>query len=323
MIEAPCLCPWTLQMDGSHSKSLPAVAARESTGTLPLSISSTSALGAAFVVLWSTGYVAGKVALVHAGAFNLLVVRFAGATLAFALLAALARVGLPGWRAIMHSGVVGVLSLAVQFGAIYLGVQWGAEIGVAALVVGAMPLVTAALAPWFGERVTARQWIGLALGLGGVLLVLADRLHFGGASVGAYLLLLLGLLGISLGTLYQKRYASNVDARLGLTVQHAVATLVLVPFALHEGLQLDFSPAMNASIAWLIVVNSVGGFGLLFILLRRGAANRVAQLFFLIPPVTAVLSFALFGEQFSLLKLTGFVVAACGVYLGTRTAAVR
>jgi drug/metabolite transporter (DMT)-like permease len=301
-------------MDGSHSKSPPATATRRD----PIEISSTSALGAMFVVLWSTGYIAGKIALIHAGAFNLLVVRFAGATLAFALLAALARVGLPGWRTVMHSSIVGVLSLALQFGGVYLGVQWGAEIGVAALVIGAMPLVTAALAPWFGERVTARQWIGLALGLGGVLLVLADRLHFGGASIGAYLLLGVGLFGISLGTLYQKRYASNVDARIGLTVQHAAATLVLLPFAWYEGWRLDFSSAMTASIGWLIVVNSVGGFGLLFVLLRRGAANRVAQLFFLIPPVTAVISFAFLGEQFSALKLAGFVVAAGGVYLGTR-----
>src|SRR5512146_1215357 len=172
---------------------------------------STAFSSAAFVVLWSTGYIAGKFGLAHAAAFNLLLVRFAGATLAFALLAIIARAGWPGWRAAARSAVVGVLSLAVSFGGVYLGVQWGAEIGVAALVIGAMPLLTAALAPWFGEHVTLRQWIGLALGLGGVLLVLADRLHFGAAPAGAYLLLLLGLLGISVGTLYQKRYASHGD----------------------------------------------------------------------------------------------------------------
>jgi drug/metabolite transporter (DMT)-like permease len=290
------------------------------TARAPVAVSSSAALGAAFVALWSTGYIAGKIALVHAGAFNLLVARFAGATIAFALLAAIGRVGLPSWRVAVHSAVVGLFSLALQFGAIYLGVQWGAEIGVAALVVGAMPLVTAALSPWFGESVTRRQWIGLALGLGGVLLVLADRLHFGGAAIGAYLLLIAGLLGISLGTLYQKRHASNVDARLGLTLQHAAATLALIPFALHEGLRMDFAPAMIASVGWLVIVNSVGGFGLLFVLLRRGAANRVAQLFFLIPPVTAVMSFVLLGEQFTALKLAGFAVAAAGVYLGTRPA---
>jgi len=215
------------------------------------------------------------------------------------------------------------LSLALSFGGVYLGVEWGAEIGVAALVVGAMPLLTAAIAPWFGECVSVRQWFGLAIGLAGVLLVLADRLHIGAAPPSAYLMLILGLIGISLGTLYQKRHASAIDPRVGLTVQHAAAALAVLPFALHEGLRFDGSAALVASTGWLIIVNSVGGFGLLFLLLRRGAANRVAQLFFLIPPVTAVMSYIVLGERFTLLKLLGFVVAAAGVYIGTRPAAAR
>jgi drug/metabolite transporter (DMT)-like permease len=307
-------------MDGSHSRTLTSVAAVTPRETSE--ISSTSLLGAAFVVLWSSGYIAGKVALDHSGSFSLLVARFALATLAFALLALIGRVAMPAWRDALHSAVVGALSLALQFGAVYLGVQWGAEIGVAALVIGSMPLMAALFAPLFGERVTPRQWLGLAFGLGGVLLVLADRLHFGGAPLGAYLLLLLSLLGISLGTSYQKRFASRIDARAGLTIQHAVATLILLPFALHEGWRFDFSPALNASLAWLVLVNSVGGFGLLFALLRRGAASRVAQLFFLIPPVTAVMGFVFVGEQFTALKLLGFAIAAGGVYLGTRPARV-
>src|SRR5215471_7358484 len=156
-------------MDGSHSKTLPALPLARSAARTD----SIAALGSAFVVLWSTGYIAGKIALLHAGAFTLLLARFGAATLAFVLLAALAGAPLPDRRAVLHSVVVGVLSLALQFGAVYLGVQWGAEVGVAALVIGAMPLVTAALAPWFGERVSPLQWLGLALGLGGVLLVLA------------------------------------------------------------------------------------------------------------------------------------------------------
>jgi drug/metabolite transporter (DMT)-like permease len=275
--------------------------------------------GAAFVVLWSTGYIAGKIGLGHAGPFTLLLVRFIGAALAFVLLAALARAPFPSSRALVHSAVVGVLSLALQFAGMYLGISWGAEIGVAALMTGSMPLVTAALAPLFGERIAARQWIGLAVGLAGVILVLSDRLHVGAAPLAAYLALLASLLGVSFGTLYQKRNASAVDARVGLAVQHVVAALVLLPLAWHEGWRLDASTALVASAAWLIVVNSVGGFGLLFLLLRRGAANRVAQLFFLIPPVTAVLGYVLLGEQFTLLKLAGFIVAATGVYLGTRS----
>ncbi len=306
-------------MAGSTSLAAPLALMRRET---PASNSAAFA-SAAFVVVWSTGYIAGKFALAHAAAFNLLSVRFVGATLAFALLAIIARVSWPGWRAAAHSAVVGVLSLALSFGGVYLGVEWGAEIGVAALVVGAMPLLTAAIAPWFGECVSVRQWFGLAVGLAGVLLVLADRLHIGAAPPSAYLMLVIALIGISFGTLYQKRHASAIDPRAGLTVQHAAAALAVLPFAMHEGLHLDGSAALSASVGWLILVNSVGGFGLLFLLLRRGAANRVAQLFFLIPPVTAVISYLVLDEQFTLLKLFGFVVAAAGVFIGTRPPAAR
>lgn len=307
-------------MDGSHSPA--AAVALPVSRSEPL-VSPTSLLGAAFVILWSTGYIAGKIGLAHSGPFDLLLVRFAGAALAFAALAAVARAGLPGWRTLAHSAVVGVLSLALQFGGMYVGLSWGAEIGVAALMTGSMPLVTAAFAPWFGERVTSRQWIGLGLGLGGVVLVLADRLQVGGAPVAAYLALIVSLLGVSLGTLYQKRHASTVDARVGLAVQHAVAAVVLIPLVLHEGLTADLSAAFFASAGWLIAVNALGGFGLLFVLLRRGAANKVAQLFFLIPPVTAAMSHLWFGEEFTGLKLAGFVVAAAGVWLGTHAPARR
>jgi len=162
-------------------------------------ISAQAALGLLFVLVWSAGYVAGKIALTHGAAFTLLVLRFAGAALIFALLAIAARASWPSLRQAGHSVVVGLLSLALQFGGIYFGVQLGAEVGVAALLVGSMPLLTAALAPLIGERVTARAWLGLALGLSGVVLVLADRIGFGGAGPGAYGLLLLGLVGISIG----------------------------------------------------------------------------------------------------------------------------
>jgi len=281
-------------------------------------ISAQAALGLLFVLVWSSGYVAGKIALTHGAAFTLLVLRFAGAALIFALLAIAARASWPSLRQAAHSVVVGLLSLALQFGGIYFGVQLGAEVGVAALLVGSMPLLTAALAPLIGERVTARAWLGLALGLGGVVLVLADRIGFGGAGPGAYGLLLLGLVGISIGTLYQKRFATAIDMRVGLTIQHAAAALVLLPFAFGENFRQDGSLAYFGGLGWLVAVNSVGGFALLFMLLRRGEASRVAQLFFLIPPVTAVLGLLFLGENFSVLKLLGFALAALGVYLGTR-----
>ena len=282
---------------------------------------SSSVLGGAFVLLWSTGYIAGKVGLLHAGAFSLLEARFVGAAVLFGLIALAGRAVWPDWRALGHSAVVGLLTLALQFSGVYFGIQRGAEIGVAALMVGAMPLATALLAPWFGERLQPRQWLGLALGFAGVVLVLSDRIGFGHGDALAYLALGVSLLGISTGTLYQKRHASAIDLRVGLFVQHAVAALALLPLALGEGLRFDASPALAWSLAWIILGNSLLTFALLFVLLKRGAANTVAQLFFLIPPVTAVFGFVLFGETLTLAKLSGFALAAVGVFVGTRAAA--
>jgi drug/metabolite transporter (DMT)-like permease len=278
-----------------------------------------SLVPAGFVVVWSTGYLAGKIAVAHGGAFTVLVWRFGFAALVFALLAISARVAWPSWRQLGHSAVVGMLSLTLQFGGVYAALQWGASAGVAALLIGSMPLGTSLLATLLGERLTTRQWTGFGLGFVGVLLVIADRVGPAALPVGALIALLIGLFGICAGTVYQKRHGSSIDLRIGLAVQHAVATLALLPFAfLLEQFHNDGSAAFVLSTGWLVLVNSVGGFALLFVLLRRGAATDVAALFYLVPPVTAAMSFALLGEHLGWLKLLGFVFAAAGVYLGTR-----
>jgi drug/metabolite transporter (DMT)-like permease len=119
---------------------------------------------------------------------------------------------------------------------------------------------------------------------------------------------------------YQKRFASSVDVRSGLALQHAVATVLLLPLALHEGLRADGSAALRTALGWLILVNSVGGFALFFLLLRRGAVNQVAALFFLMPPVTALLDYLVLGEPLSVLQAGGIALAALGVFLATRPA---
>jgi len=131
-------------------------------------------------------------------------------------------------------------------------------------------------------------------------------------------MLLLGLVGITAGTLYQKRHAAHLDMRLALAVQNAAATLVLLPFALGEGLHLDGTRDFFLPLGWLVLVNSIGGFALLFLLIRRGAATQVAALFFLMPPVTAVFGHFTLGEHLTWLKGAGFACAAFGVWLATR-----
>ncbi len=274
---------------------------------------------AAFVVLWSTGYIAGKIAVAHAAPFTTLSLRFGGASLLFAALVLLRGTKLPGAKVLLHSAVVGLLSLALQFGGVYGAFALGASSGFAALVIGSMPLAVSLTAAALGERQPASHWFGLLLGLAGVLLVLQDKLGSGLGSMAAGVALFLGLCGITFGTLYQKRHASSVDLNVGLLTQNLTATVVLAPIALlHEHFRFDTSTAFIGSMLWLILVNSGGTFALLFILLRQGAATRVSTLFYLVTPVTAVMGWVLMHEPMSAIKLAGFALAATGVYIGTR-----
>jgi drug/metabolite transporter (DMT)-like permease/GNAT superfamily N-acetyltransferase len=277
-------------------------------------------LSVAFVLLWSSGYPAARIALDHSGPFTLLLLRFGGAGLIFAALAALSRSAWPRGRAALHSALVGTLQLGLQFGALYWAASQGVNIGLIALVIGTMPVVTALLGrALFHEFVRPLQWIGFALGFAGVALAVGESIVPGrGAGPVAYLAVLVGLLAISVGTLYQKRHASNVDPRSGLALQHLAATVLLLPLALHEGFRADMSAAFLASLGWVIGVNSLTTFALLFVLLRRGVVNQVATLFFLMPPVTAVIDYLALGDALTAYKLAGLALAALGVYLATR-----
>jgi len=284
----------------------------------PRLASPAAALGAAFVLLWCTGYPAAKLALAHAAPLTLLVLRFGSAAMLLALLAVFAGVSWPRGRTALHSVVTGALSLALQFGALYVAVALGVNVGIAALVIGMTPIATALISRALGEALSSRQWLGFAFGAAGVVLAVADRIGTNDAPLFAYLLLLLGLAGIGAGTVYQKRFAVDVDPRAGLAIQQASATLLLLPFALHEGFRFDASPAFLGSLGWLVVVNSLAAFALMFVLLRRGAASRVAALFFLMPPVTAIMNYFVLGDALTVAKMAGFALATFGVWLATR-----
>ena len=276
-------------------------------------------LGAAFVVLWCTGYPAAKIGLAHCAPFTLLDVRFACAALLYGALALIARAAWPRGRAALHGVAIGTLQLALQFGGAYLAVALGVNVGILALVIGTMPILTALIGVAFGEPIRPLQWLGFGFGFGGVALAVGQGLGpDSGAGWPAYLAVLCSLLGICAGTVYQKRVGSQVDLRSGLSLQHVVATVLLLPLAAHEGLRCDTTPTLFATLAWLVVINSMGGFALFYLLLQRGAVNQVAALFFLMPPVTAVMDYVVLGDRLTGLKVAGILVAALGVYLATR-----
>jgi drug/metabolite transporter (DMT)-like permease len=280
------------------------------------------ALPMMFILMWSSGYVVGKLALPFAGPFTLLVLRFGLAALVLLIVAIVTRAPWPRERAqYAHLVVVGLLVQALQFGGLYTGLKLGVSAGVSALIIGSMPLCTAFGAGVFlHERVGVRQWIGLGAGIAGVLLVALGKgvaWHTGAAGIGA---VVLALAGITLGTLYQKKYCTGLDLRTGGCIQLAVATAVAFPLALGlEGWQVAWTPTLILASGWLSVVNSIGAVSLLFLMMRRGESSRVASLFYLIPGTTALMGWIVLGERIGLLSICGFAVTAGAVYLCTRT----
>ena len=271
-----------------------------------------------FILLWSSGYVAGKLALPHTGPLTLLTLRFGLA--AVVLLAVALLTGAPWPRRARewgHLAVVGLLMQVLHFSCIYFALRWGQSAGVAGLLIGLMPLATALGAHlWLAERLGVRQALGLLGGLAGVALVVADK-PLGGVWA-AYAVGLVGLLGLVAGTLYQKRFCAGMDLRSGAGIQMAVSALAVALLAgPTEHFAIDWTHELVGAWLWLGLVNSIGAFSLMFVMIRRGQAGQVARLFFLIPGVSALMGFALLGERLEPLAMLGFGLSALAVSLSS------
>lgn len=270
-----------------------------------------------FVVLWSTGFIGARLGLPYAEPLTFLALRMACAALLLAVVAVLMGAPWPRDRWMVgHVAVAGVLIQAVYLGGVFSAIATGMPVGLTALLMGLQPLLTALVAArWLGERATRQQWLGLALGLVGVALVLSGRLS-GTVTAAGLALCALALCGLTLGTLYQKRYCAALDLRSGGAIQYTAAAAVMALGAmLWETGHIEWSGEFIVALVWLILVLSVGAIGLLYGLLRRGAAAKVASLFYLTPPFAAVFAYLLFDEALGPLAIAGMVVATLGVAL--------
>jgi drug/metabolite transporter (DMT)-like permease len=221
----------------------------------------------------------------------------------------------------MHIGIAGVLLHAVYLGGVFSAIAKGFPAGLSSLVVGLQPLLTA-----FGaglllkETIVARQWLGLVLGLIGTALVLSGRIH-AGFSLEGIGLVVLALLGITAGTLYQKRFCPNLDWRTGSVAQFIpTAFVTFVAAAITENFRVEFTGHFVFALGWLIVVLSIGAISLLNYLIRSGSAVNVASLFYLVPASTSIIAWLMFDERLSALALFGMGVAIAGVYLSRKPA---
>jgi drug/metabolite transporter (DMT)-like permease len=269
-----------------------------------------------FVLFWSTGFIGNKYALPHAEPFTFVAIRLGFASLAITLLALALRAPLPRGVAIGHSVVSGVLVHGLYLMGVALAMAQGMPAGIAALIVGLQPILTSTLANRFlGERVSPLQWAGLLLGLAGLWFVVQAKVS-GGTTAWGWTAIVASLIGITLGTLYQKRFGGGVDFLSSMPVQYAAgAAFAAVGAFAFETRAVDWHPEFILAVAWLVVVLSGAAVLLLYMLIRRSAATRVASLFYLTPAVTALMSYLLFNEQLGLVAIAGMAMCAAGVVL--------
>lgn len=279
------------------------------------------ALPVVFVLIWSTGFVVARFGMPHAPPLGFLAWRYLLSLLAFAAWIGLSRAAWPQGRVQWaHLAVTGLLMHAGYLGGVWAAVKLGIGAGTVALIVGLQPVLTAT---WMSGRhgvdaVTARQWVGLTLGLGGLVLVVWPKLGAGEVTQVNLALALFALLCITAGTLYQKRHVAPCDVRTANAVQLMAALAVTAPLAILETGRVDLHPELLGAMAWSVLVLTLGGSSLLYLLIQRGAATRVASLMFLVPPCTALLAWWLFGEPLTGPVLAGLAVTTVGVALVVR-----
>ena len=277
---------------------------------------------AIFVVLWSTGFIGTKYALAGAEPLTFLTVRMIFVVLLLGVIAVIWRPKWPDRIGMMHSIVAGFLVHGFYLGGTAVAIYFSVPAGLSALIPGLQPILMSTLANrWLGERVTWLQWAGLLMGLAGTLIVLHGRTISGDAGWG-WLATCVALISITLGTLYQKRYCSQIDWRAGNLIQFFAAGLLFAAGAwLFETRVIVWNREFVFGVAWLAIVLSVGSIGLLYWLIRHSAATRVASLFYLVPGVTAIMAYLLFDERLDLLSIAGMTICAAAVLLVNKSAA--
>ena len=277
-----------------------------------------------FVVLWSTGYIGSKFGAPYAEPFTFLSLRFAAviAVMGFAILVTGARFP-TGRGRIRDSIVIGALMHGIYLGGVFFAIAHGMPAGVAALIVGLQPLMTAiAAALGLRESLSPRTLGALAVGLVGVGFVVGPRftLDAGGITPMTTGAVVVAVIAISCATVYQKRFASDTNLWVGGLLQYTGGLLIALPVALlTEAMVVDWTPTFIVTLAWLVLVLSVGAVTLFMILIRAGAVSKLATLFYLVPATTALMGYLFFGENLLPLQIFGMVLASLAVALAGRS----
>ena len=281
---------------------------------------------ALFVLLWSSGWLTAKAAMPYAEPLTFLAGRYGLAALILVVACAVQRVEGPRTRAELgHALVSGVFLYAMYFGGVWWSVMHGLPVAISGLITALQPLLTAMLAPsLLGEAITRRQMLGVVLGFAGIVMVLSPALaqippeKFGDMLV-PLAVNVVGTLGVTFGTFYQKRFVTSGDLRAVTALQNVGALAVTLPLAMAtETMHITWNVQTVATMAWVVIAMSIGAVVLLMLLIRHGAVSRAATLIYLIPPIVAVQAVLLFDETLTPIQMIGMGVTALGVALAVR-----
>lgn len=271
-----------------------------------------------FVFLWSTGYVGGRFAIPYSDPLTFTSIRFAIVIALLAMIVIIGRRQIPLSMSMWgHLAVTGILIHAGFVGGVFIAIDLGVNISIAALIAGTQPLLTAIVViPLLGETLTQRQWVGFVVGFLGLAMVVLKTMEIGALPLAGFAGCVVGLCGITFGSLYQKRYVVGIDLIAGSVIQFSAALIPCVLWAfLVETRTIEWNMHVILTLLWMCLGLSIGAISILLFLIREGAASRVSSLFYLVPPVTAVQGYWLFGEKLSALQIVGMGMAALGVAL--------
>lgn len=277
---------------------------------------------ALFVLLWATGFIGARYAMPWSEPFSFLAARFAIAVAILALLILIFRSRRLAPRDAFHAVIAGAMIHGIYLGGVFWAIRNGMPAGLSALIIGLQPLITAVLAgPTLGERILPRHWMGLTIGFVGILIVLGPKIGdaLGGVTTTTFAACLLAAFGLSVGTIWQKKFVGNADLITGTLWQYLGATILMAvgSFAL-ETRTFVLTGELIFAMTWLVLVLSIGAIFLLMWMIREGEMSKVSSLFYLVPAVTAIIAWVLFDETLNAVQIVGMVVTTLGVAIATR-----
>ena len=285
-----------------------------------------------FVWIWSTGFIAAKYGLPYAEPFTLLSYRFVITLFFLLILIIYKKSPWPKTRLdFFHLLIAGVLIHGVYLGGVFQALKWGMPAGLGAMVIGLQPIGMALVAGvLLKEEVSKKQWTGLIMGLVGLYLVLFDSLDlteqiaFDGFPIWAVFAVIISLFAISIGTIYQKRFCSNMNLYSGAWVQYFSASILCILIVLFfENGEVSWSRTFILAMTWQVLGLSIGAILLLMTMIKKDALASVGSYFYLVAPLVAIQAWFLFEETIGLSALAGVVLISFGVAITTSKKSIR